>query len=92
VQIVLFNQGAAQIFGYTAQEALSQPLAMLLPVHIADTHRRHIYDFAKMAESARPRAMGPQREIVGRRKDGSEFPAEALIVKLIDRGVMPKCS
>jgi len=83
-RIVMFNQGAAQVFGYPVQEALGQPLDMLLPDRVADAHRHHMHDFAVAAESARPRAMGQQREIVGRRNDGSEFPAEASIVKLID--------
>ncbi len=80
-RIVLFNQGAAQIFGYLAQEALGQSLDMLIPQHVVETHRRDVRDFAAAAETARPRAMGQQRAVFGRRKDGSEFPAEASIVK-----------
>lgn len=83
-RIVMFNQGAVQIFGYAPQEALGQSLDMLLPEHIVAALRRHVHDFATLAEPARPRVMGGQREIVGRRKDGSEFPAEATIVKILD--------
>jgi PAS domain S-box-containing protein len=85
-RIVMFNQGAVRIFGYTAVEVIGQSLDMLVPHRVLDTHRRHVRDFSAAEESARPRAMGQQREVFGRRKDGSEFPAEASIVKLIDHG------
>jgi PAS domain S-box-containing protein len=83
-RIVMFNQGAVQIFGYLAHEALGQSLDMLIPHHVVETHRREMRDFAAAAETARPRAMGHQRALFGRRKDGSEFPAEASIVKHVD--------
>lgn len=82
-QIVLFNRGAEQMFGYAAFEALGQPLDLLIPARFAESHRRHVQTFGLTAEPARPRAMGEQRDVVGRRKDGSEFPAEASIVKLV---------
>ena len=83
-RIVMFNQGAVQIFGYLAQEAFGQSLDTLIPHRVVETHRRHMRDFAAAAEAARPRAMGQQRKVFGRRKDGSEFPAEASIVKHVD--------
>lgn len=83
-RIVMFNQGAAQIFGYASHEVLGQSLDILVPAQFVEAHRRYIHDFAAAVEPARPRAMGQQREIMGRRKDGSTFPAEASIVKLID--------
>jgi PAS domain S-box-containing protein len=82
-RIVLFNRGAEQIFGYTAREILGQPLDLLLPKRFAEVHRHHVQAFGQAAEPARPQVMGHQREVVGRRKNGSEFPAEASIVKLI---------
>jgi PAS domain S-box-containing protein len=85
-RIVMFNQGAVRIFGYLAHEALGQALDMLIPHEVVETHRRHMRDFAAAAEAARPRAMGQQRQVFGRRKDGSEFPAEASIIKHVDHG------
>ena len=82
----MFNQGAAQIFGYPGHEAFGQPLDILIPHRVVEMHQRHTRDFAATAEEAQPRAMGQHREVFGRRKDGSEFPAEATIIKLIDRG------
>jgi PAS domain S-box-containing protein len=79
-RITLFNQGAEKIFGYTAAEVLGQSLHRLLPERFAVLHRQHVQTFAQSNDRARQ--MGERSEIFGRRKDGSEFPAEASISKL----------
>ena len=75
--IVLFNKGAERIVGYRAEEALGQPLDMLIPDKFRDIHRRHVTQFAQEGPDAR--YMGGRQEIEGCRKDGSRFPAEASI-------------
>ena len=79
-RILHFNRGAELAFGYAAAELLGEPLARLLPARFEQSHGAHVREFGRTPESSRQ--MGARREIFGRRRDGSEFPAEASISKL----------
>jgi len=80
-RIILFNNGAEKIFGYSKAEAIGTPLDSLIPARLRDAHRRHIEGFA--SGDATARGMGERgATIVGLRKNGEEFPAEAAISKL----------
>ncbi|NEQ31008.1 MAG: PAS domain S-box protein [Leptolyngbya sp. SIO4C5] len=82
VQIIqLFNQGAERIFGYPAAEVLGQPLSILLPGLFQTSDRRSMQALAETEVSAQPMAER-SRGVVGRRRNGQEFPAEASISKL----------
>jgi PAS domain S-box-containing protein len=83
-RIVHFNRGAEEIFGWSADEMIGQPLEMLLPVGARTTHHGQVTHFAHGPESAR--RMGARREVAGRRRDGEEFPAEASISRLESDG------
>lgn len=79
-EIVHFNRGAEQIFGYTKGEVLGKSLGVLLPAQFRANHTGYVAAFGESAETAR--LMGHRREVFGLRKDGTEFPAEASILKL----------
>jgi diguanylate cyclase (GGDEF)-like protein/PAS domain S-box-containing protein len=83
-RIVLFNHGAEKIFGFRADEIIGQPVDRLMPDRFAAAHRDHVREFGSGSVDARP--MAERREIVGRRKDGTEFPAEATIARTSDGG------
>jgi PAS domain S-box-containing protein len=75
--ITLFNWGAERVFGYSADEVIGRPLDILLPADLRERHATHIAHFA--ASSSTARRMGERSPIVGQRKNGEIFPAEASI-------------
>lgn len=79
-EIVHFNRGAEQIFGYRKDEVLGTNLNNLLPPQFRASHAGHVVAFGDSTVSAR--LMGHRREVFGLRKDGTQFPAEASILKL----------
>jgi len=79
-RITFFNDGAEKIFGWTHDEVMGEPLAMLLPERVREMHTAHMERFRDAPE--RSRKMGERSEISGLRKNGEEFPAEAAIAKV----------
>lgn len=80
-RIILFNQGAENMFGYAASEVLGQPLGMLLPQRYRDSHDAHMRRFAKEPETSR--AMNVRGQIRGVRNGGEEFVALGSILKTV---------
>ena len=80
-RIVHFNSGAEGMFGYKATDAIGRHLAILIPPRFRAAHDAHIESFARSSVTAR--RMGERREIFGLRSNGTEFPAEASISKLV---------
>ena len=72
-RIVMANHQAEVLFGYDRSQLLGQPIETLVPIAARRIHARH-RDHYLAHPSTRP--MGAGLELAGRRKDGSEFPAE----------------
>lgn len=71
--IVLINHFAEQLFGYGNKELLGMNIGVLLPDHLRAAHNNHRKDFMTQPET---RTMGRGRELLAKRKDGSQFPLE----------------
>jgi len=84
MRIKLFNSNAATIFGYAPQELIGEPLTMLMPERFRGEHGNHAQAFGRSCEASR--LMGTRGRIVGLRKNGEEFPAEASITSLSTNG------
>ena len=72
-RIVDANAMALALFGYARHELIGSSVEMLLPEGLRDRHVGHRAGYA-LRPHARPMGLG--MDLVGRRKDGSEFPVE----------------
>lgn len=70
-----FNPGAEKTFQYSTNEILGKSINILMPENIASHHDQYVKDF-NIASSI---TLGKDRELVGIRKDSSEFPIEVTI-------------
>jgi PAS domain S-box-containing protein len=83
-RIVLFNGGAERVFGWSAAEIIGERIDVLIPDRFLSTHSQDVEDFAASPVTAR--LMGERRPVVGKRQNGTEFPAEISICKFQERG------
>lgn len=78
-RISFFNRQAERLFGYARSEILGQPIEHLIPERFRERHVQHRADFS---HDPQPRQMGASLKLFGRRKDGSEFPADIALSPL----------
>ena len=71
--ITYFNPGAERIFGYSPAEVNGAPLTVLMPERFQEAHRAGLARYAATGEA---RVVGRTLELMGRRRDGTEFPLE----------------
>jgi PAS domain S-box-containing protein len=72
-RIVLVNAQTEALFGYHRDELVGQLVEVLVPESLRATHPGHREGYFKETGT---RQMGEGLDLVARRKDGSEFPAE----------------
>lgn len=78
-RIVLVNAQAERMFGYAREELLDHPIETLIPSRFHGVHPAHRQRYSA---NPRPRPMGTNLELHGRRKDGEEFPVEISLSPL----------
>ncbi|MCY7308858.1 MAG: PAS domain S-box protein, partial [Rhodoferax sp.] len=83
-RILVFNEAAEQMFGCKAEDAMGQTLDRLLPQRCRQAHASHIRDFGNSGVSKR--AMGQAGIVRAMRFDGTEFPIEASISRVMVGG------
>jgi PAS domain S-box-containing protein len=78
--IEMFNSAAEQMFGYTAEEAIGQNISMLMPEPDRAKHDSYVRAYM---ESGKKKVIGTGREVIGRRKNGEEFPMHVGVGEMI---------
>jgi diguanylate cyclase (GGDEF)-like protein/PAS domain S-box-containing protein len=77
--IVSWNRGAENVFGYSEAEAVGRPLTMLMPQRYRTPH---LTAMTQVLAGGEPRLIGKGAiELTGLRKDGNEFPLEVSLAK-----------
>jgi len=82
--ILFFNTAAEKMFRRAQSEVIGQSLDQLIPTRFRAAHARHIEDFGQTGITNR--AMGTLGDLSAIRADGEEFPVEASISQITERG------
>jgi len=78
-RIVRVNRQTETLFGYARDELLGRPVEMLIPQRLAGGHGENLRGYFA---APRIRPMGNGRELLARRKDGSEFAVDISLSPL----------
>jgi len=78
-EIILLNLQAEKEFGYRRDELLGQKVTNIIPEGFAE---RLIADGLRSAEDALAQQIGTGIELIGRRRNGAEFPIEIMLSPL----------
>lgn len=77
--ILMANDAASKLFGYTREEMLGRKVNMLMPEPHTTRHDQYIGNYLRTGEA---RIIGKGREEHGRRKDGSLFPMRLAVTRI----------
>ena len=80
--ILSFNAAAEHMFGYRGDEVVGQNVTVLMPSPHREEHDGYLRHYLETGER---RIIGIGRDVEGRRRDGSTFPAH-LAVSEVDLG------
>jgi len=74
-----FNKSAEQIFGYAKSEAIGQNIKILMPDPHRSQHDQYLNNYFRTGNA---KLIGQVREVVGQRKNGTDFPIEISIAEM----------
>jgi PAS domain S-box-containing protein len=84
-RVILFNNAAEAMFGWTRDQALGAPLASFIPERFRRAHGEHVARFGATGTTSR-RMGGSLRVVTGLRRNGEEFPIDASISQIDESG------
>jgi two-component system, cell cycle sensor histidine kinase and response regulator CckA len=81
-RVTYVNRCAEALFGWPADDLLGRPARVLVPDELTE---RYDAGIARLREDGEPCRLGRPTELVGLRRDGSEFPLELSLAPLEGR-------
>jgi PAS domain S-box-containing protein len=75
-EIVSWNRGAQELFGYLENEILGQSLTLIMPERYREEHLKGL---GRLRSTGVAKVVGKAVELHGRHKDGGEFPIELSV-------------
>ncbi|MFB1082175.1 EAL domain-containing protein [Jeotgalibacillus sp. JSM ZJ347] len=80
-KILSWNRAAERIFGYQKEEALNQPLTLIMPDRYAEAHQQGMKRYAETAQKV---VIDQTVELEGQHKNGHIFPIELSLSSIKD--------
>ena len=79
--ILSWNEAAQNMFGYTAEEVVGNPLTLLMPHRYRQAHQQGL---ERVRSTGEMRVVGKTVELHGLRKGGEEFPIELSLSRSVE--------
>ncbi len=79
--ISLVNAQTERMFGHSRDELIGEQVGLVLPEHLRGVYAERVAEFFRNPVAG---AKGAELELVGRRKDGTEFPVEVILSPMPD--------
>jgi len=75
-KILLANNASSNMFGYSHSELIGKSINSLVPRKLRENH---LGEMKRYTDNPTPRKMGIGRDLLGLKKDGTEFPIEVSL-------------
>ena len=75
-----FNKAATGMFGYDGEEVIGQNVKMLMPPSDSAQHEVYIANYLRTGVT---KVVGKRHEVMGQRKDGTQFPMELAVSEVM---------
>ncbi|MGI9667666.1 MAG: PAS domain S-box protein [Acidimicrobiia bacterium] len=83
-KVVLWNRGAAEMFGYTSDQMMGEPITAVIPERFRSGHAEGV---DRVSSGGEHHVIGKTAELAGRHRDGREFPIELSLATWTADGV-----